>query len=1037
MKGFTENTRVQVPAAIQLCRLGYEYLDNIRPEDFDASTNILTGIFTKAFLRLNPGLTDADAKSELQKLIVAAANDDLGREFYREITRSSGIKLIDFDEPDRNLWHCTTEFTCENPESHDNFRPDITCFVNGLPLAFVEVKIPNNREGILAERARMNRRFSNRAFRSFLNVTQLMIFSNNQKYDNESRVPIQGAFYATNARTSAFFNVFREQQKIEALMPAAWASRDWAPVEKKILSHRNCIAIRHNAEYVTNLSPMTPTNAILASMLSKLRFLFLLKYGFAYVEKEIENAKGEKVSVLEKHVMRYQQLFATYAIRRKLSEGVKSGIIWHTQGSGKTALAYYNVKALTDWFAQRKTVAKFYFIVDRLDLLDQATVEFAARGLNVRTAQSRDELMADFKSNAAVENASGKAEIMVVNIQKFEEDHEKVVFDGAYNTRLQRVFFIDEAHRGYDPRGSFLANLLEADKDAVKIAMTGTPLLREERASWKVFGDYIDTYYYDKSIADGYTLKLMREDIETSYKEKITEIIDRLTKDVMVRRQDVRKQQIVESEAYLNGLLDYVFHDMRRFRLQHAAPTVAGMIVCETNAQARELYRLFVARDSEFKAVLILHDEGDKLDRKVSIEEYKKKESIDFLIVNNMLLTGFDAPRLKKLYLCRKLDGHSLLQALTRVNRPFRDFKYGYVVDFANIKENFVETNNRYLEELNRTTLDAGVPAELPGVGGTLLVGTEEIVAKLNEVRDVLFLYDTANLENFREQLDGETDKEKLYDIRRKLEDAKALSNQVRSFGDEEMKSLFARLEPDALPQLAAEVTRRIDRMNLLEAADRATDVSAIINEALAELEFSFRKCGEEELQIVYNDLRERYRRVSEEFESNFDKKEDKFISLSEAFREYFKKRGFEPKTVADAKESIGYMDQVMARIREINRLNNMLRVKYSGDESFVRIHKRIREENDRRTIPPEKPVISRNEREIAENLMAVKKMVDERLYWNVNVLQNEPVFNQDLLRDVSDRLYEMHIAASIADRKFIRDRIAAEYLGRYYELVG
>ena len=141
MKGFTANTRVQVPAAMQLCRLGYEYLDDITSEDFDASTNILTGIFTKAFLRLNPGRADADAKAELQKLIVAAANDDLGREFYREITRTSGIKLIDFENPDQNLWHCTTEFTCENPESHDNFRPDITCFVNGLPLAFVDVKI--------------------------------------------------------------------------------------------------------------------------------------------------------------------------------------------------------------------------------------------------------------------------------------------------------------------------------------------------------------------------------------------------------------------------------------------------------------------------------------------------------------------------------------------------------------------------------------------------------------------------------------------------------------------------------------------------------------------------------------------------------------------------------------------------------------------------------------------------------------------------------------------------------------------------------
>ena len=1021
---------------MQLCRLGYAYLDDIKPEDFDPSTNILTAIFVKSFVKLNPGLTDADAKAELQKLIVAAANDDLGREFYNEITRTSGIKLIDFEDPDQNLWHCTTEFTCENPESPNNFRPDITCFINGLPLAFIEVKIPNNREGILAERARMNRRFANRAFRSFLNVTQLMIFSNNQQYDNESRVPVQGAFYATNAKASAFFNVFREQLKIEDLMPV-WASCDWAQVEKKILSHRNCLAIRHNVEYTTNLSPATPTNAILASMLSKQRFLFLLKYGFAYVEKEVENAAGEKACVLEKHVMRYQQLFATYAIRRKLTEGVKSGIIWHTQGSGKTALAYYNVKSLTDWFAKRQTVAKFYFIVDRLDLLDQAAGEFAARGMIVRTAQSREELMADFKSNAAVENSSGKPEIMVVNIQKFKEDHEKIVLDGAYNTHLQRVFFIDEAHRGYDPRGSFLANLLEADKDAVKIALTGTPLLKEERASWRVFGDYIDTYYYDKSIADGYTLKLMREDIETSYKEKIAEIIDRLTKDVVVRRQDVDKQQIVESEAYLNGLLDYVFYDIRRFRLQHAAPTVAGMIVCETNAQARELYRLFTERKSEFKAVLILHDEGDKLERKGLIEEYKKKESIDFLIVNNMLLTGFDAPRLKKLYLCRKLDGHSLLQALTRVNRPYKDFKYGYVVDFANIKENFVETNNRYLEELNRTTLDTGVPAELPGVGGTLLVSKEEIVAKLNEVKDVLFFYDTENLENFREQLDGETDKEKLYDIRRKLEDAKALANQVRSFGDEEMKSLFARLEPNALPQLVAEVSRRIDRMNLLEATDRASDVSAIINEALAELEFSFRKRGEEELRIVYNDLRERYCKVLGEFDSNFDKKEDKFVSLSEEFKKYFHKKGFTPKTVAEAKESIGYMDQVMDRIREINRLNNMLRVKYSGDESFVRIHKRIREENDRRTIPPEKPVISKNEREIAENLMAVKKMVDERLYWNVNVLQNEPVFNQDVLRDVSDRLYEMNITASIDDRKFIRDRIAAEYLGRYYELVG
>ena len=147
---------------------------------------------------------------------------------------------------------------------------------------------------------------------------------------------------------------------------------------------------------------------------------------------------------------------------------------------------------MTDYFAKHNTIAKFYFIVDRIDLMEQATDEFAARGLIVRNAnrnaKSRDELMNDISNTSITENSDGKLEIMVVNIQKFKEDKKTVKIDGNYNTRLQRIFFIDEAHRGYNPQGSFLANLLEADKDAVKIALTGTPLLKEERESWRVFG---------------------------------------------------------------------------------------------------------------------------------------------------------------------------------------------------------------------------------------------------------------------------------------------------------------------------------------------------------------------------------------------------------------------------------------------------------------------------------------------------------------------------------------------------------------------
>lgn len=273
-------------------------------------------------------------------------------------------------------------------------------------------------------------------------------------------------------------------------------------------------------------------------------------------------------------------------------------------------MAYYSVRSLTDFYAAKNTAVKFYFIVDRLDLMEQAKDEFVARGLSVRTANSRDELMSDIRSTNLTENAEGKAEIMVVNIQKFKQDSAKIQIDSNYSIRLQRIFFIDEAHRGYNPHGSFLANLLAADKDAIKIALTGTPLLKEERESWRVFGDYIDTYYYDKSIADGYTLKLMREPVETIYKEKIENILDKLAGGIEVRRSDIDRNKIIEHESYLNALIDYIIADFRRFRIEQADDTVGAMIVCKTNPQAREMYRLWQERFNKALYIEGKHDES-------------------------------------------------------------------------------------------------------------------------------------------------------------------------------------------------------------------------------------------------------------------------------------------------------------------------------------------------------------------------------------------------------------------------------------------
>ena len=195
-------------------------------------------------------------------------------------------------------------------------------------------------------------------------------------------------------------------------------------------------------------------------------------------------------------------MFAALTVRKKIDEGVTSGVIWHTQGSGKTALSFNLTYVLSDYFSRHNKVAKFYFIVDRLDLLKQASEEFEARGLEVKTANTRSELMEQFRTNQAQEGHSGKPEITVVNFQRLAEDKAKVTLPN-YATNLQRVFIIDEAHRGYKPKGSFLANLLDADKNAIKIALTGTPLLKEERESWRVFGNYLHTYDYDKSILDG------------------------------------------------------------------------------------------------------------------------------------------------------------------------------------------------------------------------------------------------------------------------------------------------------------------------------------------------------------------------------------------------------------------------------------------------------------------------------------------------------------------------------------------------------
>lgn len=1074
MKQFSEATRVQMPAMVHLTRIGYTYFGKLSEDKngtvYDGDTNILLQVFERQFKNLNPG-HEGEYLQVLKDIRKELNDDDLGRGFYNRLKAVSPVKLIDFDNIGNNTFHFTAEFTCKNGQ--DEFRPDITLFVNGLPLCFVEVKKPNNHGGMLAESARMNKeRFPNKKFRRFINITQLMIFSNNMEYDALGGiVPIQGAFYCTGARSYAPFNCFREEnlsgQKIAPF------HRDYPykeidnTVEKQILSDYNCQVIHTSPEYQTNLGFNTPTNRILTSMCSPERLLYIIKYGIAYVRMERE-VDGKIESTDQKHIMRYQQLFASLAIRQKLADGIKSGVVWHTQGSGKTALSYYLTYILNDFYSKQNKVAKFYFIVDRLDLLEQATQEFEARGLVVSTANTRAELMEQFRNNQAQQGVSGQAEITVVNIQRFAEDKEKVRISD-YATNLQRIFILDEAHRGYKPGGCFLANLFDADTDAVKIALTGTPLLKEERASCKVFGNYLHTYYYDKSIADGYTLKIIREDIETSYKERLSDVYDKL--ETLVQKKDIRKSEIIEHPSYVNELARYIMTDLKEFRKIQGDDTLGGMVICETSEQARRLYDVFqeewqkyqpkpikiklsdgsyvvgepeVDYNSKYrplKAGIILHDTDDKETRKQIVKDFKKNMTVDILIVFNMLLTGFDAPRLKRLYFGRKLKDHNLLQAITRVNRPYPGMRYGFVIDFADIKRNFQETNEAYLQELNRFN-DVNETGEeaVTDTFTQVIEDKEEILKQMKKVRQTLFDYSYDNAEEFSSEISTEEDKAVLLDLKQALEAAKNMTNIVRTFGDEEMKEQFAKLEITKLPQLLSEVQRRIGIINQKEAFSIGDETKMLINEAMMDIEFTFSKIGQEELRIVGGKeaIMERWQRTITSFTQNFDQDDPEFISLRDAFMERFKEHGFVIDSIAKFNEETQALDEIIGRLQDLQKRNNVLLKKYKGDEKFARVHKRIREVNKQREDKGLKPMFSFLDEEIAIILNIIKEDVDAKVYDRNDILKKDAYFGRTVMALINGCLFHFpQIKPEMEDYKFIQTRISQQYINQYNATYG
>jgi type I restriction enzyme R subunit len=952
-----ENTRVKIPAILHLERLGYSYL-SLKDAKWDIETNIFTDIFFESVAKINPSKDLDEIQKYYDKLNLILENEDLGKAFY-ELLLSGEIKLIDFDNFENNTFNVVTELTYKNGE--DEFRPDITLLINGIPLAFIEVKKPNNKDGILAERNRINTRFSNPKFRKFINLTQILVFSNNMEYDPEGINYLQGAFYSSTSYKKAIFNSFKEDKGVETLDLDKILKPENEEIENFVLRDNNLVVIKHSPEFLTNKDPQTTTNRILTSLFSKDRLKTWLKFSIAYVKS---------IDGWEKHIMRYPQFFATKAIENTLNQDKRKGIVWHTQGSGKTALAFYNVRYLTNYFQNQNINPKFYFIVDRIDLLEQAKKEFTSRGLMVHTVSTKDELLVDFRSNKIIHNTQGKLEITVVNIHKFKEDT-GFLNQNSYNQSIQRVYFLDEVHRSYNPNGSFLANLTTSDKKAIIIGLTGTPLIGNNLKSKDLFGDYIHKYYYNSSISDGYTLKLIREGIETNYQIRLQEILQQ----IRVKEGDIERRQIYAHKTFVKPMLEYIIKDFQNSRIILGDDSIGSMVVCDSSEQAKLMYELFEKEYSQnLSAKLILHDIGFKEERKDWTEDFKNGK-VDILFVYNMLLTGFDAKRLKKLYLGRLIKKHNLLQTLTRVNRPYKDFRYGYVVDFADIRSEFDATNQAYFDELQQELVD-----EMQTYSNIFL-SKEEVENEIENIKDTLFAFDTDNAEIFSQQINQINDKTELLKLKKALGTGRNLFNLIRLFGHFD---LLKNLDFQKLGSLFNEVVNRINLINQKEALENQTDTTNILNTALEEVLFTFRKISEEEM-VIADKLKSTLKKTREEMASNFDPKDKEFVDLYNELKRIFANKNLDEISQEEMTTNIDTLEKIYEAITDLNRRNNLLKDKYKGDQKYARIHKRILEN----------PHLNLREIVIHESLMEIKQELDDKVLQNKNIVTNDSYFEQ------------------------------------------
>ena len=374
-----------------------------------------------------------------------------------------------------------------------------------------------------------------------------------------------------------------------------------------------------------------------------------------------------------------------------------------------------------------------------------------------------------------------------------------------------------------------------------------------------------------------------------------------------------------------------------------------------------------------------------------------------------MLLTGFDAPRLKKLYLGRLIKAHNLLQTLTRVNRTYKSYRYGYVVDFADIQSEFDKTNRAYWDELSNELGD-----EI-GSYSQLFKTAEEIEQEIADIDKALFEFDRENAEVFRHQIEQIADKKQLLALKKALQTAKELYNVLRLQGNHEF---LAHLDFDKLNLLYRETTARLDTLNFAENIQQG-NTAHLLNEALEDIYFQFVKISEAELKLA-DDLKDIMRKVREGLAGNFDQDDPEYISLREELERIFKKKNLAEVGQEEMQANIATLETVYTQIKELNRKNDLLRHKYHGDTKYARLHKRLMEN----------PALYGDKLKVFNALTGVKTDADQKVLDMEQILDNQNYFEKQMQGIVLKRFRtEQQFPVQPADIQAINRLLVREYL--------